>query len=102
MLSHLGDAQLAFGHPQQARDSWRQALALLEGSHDPGASGVRAKLRRLAPAEGRGAGAARSRALPEAGRGNGRGGSLPRSARPVTAPAASLLLAGAEGGPDAD
>ena len=67
VLSHLGDAQRAVGSPQEARDSWRQALAILDGSHDPGASEVRAKLRSLAPAEGRGAGAPRSRALPEAG-----------------------------------
>jgi tetratricopeptide (TPR) repeat protein len=67
VLSHLGDAQRAIGSPQEAGDSWRQALAILDGSHDPGASEVRAKLRSLPLAEGRGTGPARSHGLPEAG-----------------------------------
>ena len=66
MLSHLGDTQRAIGNPQEARDSWRHALAILDTSHDPGAGEVRAKLRGLALAEGRDrhdVGVARSRSL---------------------------------------
>ena len=83
MLSHLGDTQRAIGNPQEARDSWRQALAILDASHDPGAGEVRAKLRGLAWPRG-------ETAVTSAWPG------------PGPSPAASVVLAGAEGGPDAD
>ena len=48
VLTHLGDAHYADGNAPAARDSWGQALAILEDNHDPGAGRVRARLRSLA------------------------------------------------------
>ena len=48
VLTHLGDAHYANANPPAARDSWGQALTILEDNHDPGADRVRARLRGLA------------------------------------------------------
>jgi tetratricopeptide (TPR) repeat protein len=47
VLTHLGDTQLNAGNPQAARDSWRQALVILNDLHHPDAEAVRAKLATL-------------------------------------------------------
>jgi tetratricopeptide (TPR) repeat protein len=43
-LTGLGDARLSAGERAQAREAWRQALAILEDLHHSDADGVRAKL----------------------------------------------------------
>jgi DNA-binding SARP family transcriptional activator len=43
-LSRLGDVHLAAGDPDAARDSWRQALAILDDLNNPDADELRAKL----------------------------------------------------------
>jgi len=43
-LTHLGDAQNAVGRPEHARDSWQQALVLLDELRDPAADEIRLKL----------------------------------------------------------
>jgi tetratricopeptide (TPR) repeat protein len=43
-LMHLGDARQATGDTAAARDSWLQALTILDELHHPGAGGLRAKL----------------------------------------------------------
>ena len=44
ILTHLGDTHCAGGNPQQARDVWQQALAILDDLHHPDANNLRAKL----------------------------------------------------------
>jgi tetratricopeptide (TPR) repeat protein len=48
ILAHLGEAYHALGRTAEARDSWRQALTILEDLGDPDADDVRARLERLA------------------------------------------------------
>jgi tetratricopeptide (TPR) repeat protein/transcriptional regulator with XRE-family HTH domain len=48
ILIHLGDARRAAGELRQAREAWRQALAIFEDVHHPGAGQVRARLDGLA------------------------------------------------------
>lgn len=43
-ISFLGDAWQAAGNLEEARYSWRQALAILDDLRHPDACGVRAKL----------------------------------------------------------
>jgi len=43
-LAHLGDARLAAGHPEMAREVWQQALAILDDLRHPDAEHVRLKL----------------------------------------------------------
>lgn len=45
-LTHLGDTYLAADQPENARESWQQALATLDDMHHAGAE-VRARLQRL-------------------------------------------------------
>jgi DNA-binding SARP family transcriptional activator len=56
ILTRLGDAQLAAADSCAARNTWRQALAILEDLHLPDADQVRAKLDALAVDGGHGAG----------------------------------------------
>jgi tetratricopeptide (TPR) repeat protein len=43
-LVHIGDAQLAAGHPGEARAAWEEALTILDDLHDPYAAQIRTKL----------------------------------------------------------
>jgi tetratricopeptide (TPR) repeat protein len=43
-LAHLAETQQASGAPMEARQSWRQALTILEDLHHPDAERIRAKL----------------------------------------------------------
>ena len=56
-LARLGDAHLGFGHPERARRSWEQALAVFDEENHPSAGPVRCRLQRLGNATGVGAGA---------------------------------------------
>lgn len=47
ILAHLGDAYHALGAITEARESWRQALAILEDLDDPDADDIRTRLDRL-------------------------------------------------------
>jgi tetratricopeptide (TPR) repeat protein len=49
-LTHLGDAQHAAGQHDAARETWQQALTILDDLRHPDASQVRGKLRQLDPA----------------------------------------------------
>jgi DNA-binding SARP family transcriptional activator/tetratricopeptide (TPR) repeat protein len=44
VLTHLGDAQRAAGDPEAAHDTWRRALAILDGLQHPEAGQVRRRL----------------------------------------------------------
>jgi hypothetical protein len=44
VLAHLGDSRHAVGQLRQARDTWQQALAILEDIQHADADQVRAKL----------------------------------------------------------
>jgi DNA-binding SARP family transcriptional activator len=46
-LTHLGDTRLAAGDPQEAQDTWRQALDIRDDLHHPDAELVRDKLKHL-------------------------------------------------------
>jgi tetratricopeptide (TPR) repeat protein len=48
MLIHLGDAELAAGHQEAARQAWLRALAILDDLADPAAGQVRDRLGRSA------------------------------------------------------
>jgi hypothetical protein len=49
MLVHLGDAYHAAGQLPQARQAWREALAILEDLNHSDADQVRARLRGEVP-----------------------------------------------------
>ena len=50
VLTHLGDQLAGAGQPGQARDAWREALAIFDDLRDPAAGPVRSRLAGAAPA----------------------------------------------------